>query len=395
MTLPVVVTQSGYQPRSAQSILNELITIVQTENPGYTVLPGGLIEDISSTDVAAISLCDSFATELINSITPFGANEFLLNQLGQVYGVPYGQPTNTNVIIFFTGTPGFVVKKGFIVSDGTHQYTVQESAILGSLGTASIFCVATTTGTWAVSANTVNQIITSVPLIIGLSVNNPSAGNPETMLETWDNYRARVLEAGLAIAQGMPTFLRKLLNNVPGVTSRLISIRLLSGNWQIICGGGDPYLIAFAIFIALFDISDLTGSVHAGRNITVTINDYPDSYNVIFVNPQLQVIGINLLWDTTATNFVSDTSVTQLGSAALLNYINSLYVGQAINIFEMQTVFIEAIASVIPGQSISKINFQVYINSILTPPVSGTGLVEGDPEGYFQTEQNSISISRS
>ena len=65
-TLPVVLTPAGMQPTAPAVILQWLIGLVTTGQdqygntianpvPGYTAnLPGSLIEDISSTDVAAI-----------------------------------------------------------------------------------------------------------------------------------------------------------------------------------------------------------------------------------------------------------------------------------------------------------------------------------------------------
>lgn len=87
-TLPVVLDKSGLQPQSPLSLRAQLLALVAATNPGYTAnLPGSLIEDISSTDVAALALIDSARVELVNSLTPYGANAFLLLQLGNIYGV--------------------------------------------------------------------------------------------------------------------------------------------------------------------------------------------------------------------------------------------------------------------------------------------------------------------
>lgn len=395
MPLPTVITKDGLQPQTAQSLRDQLIAIVAAIDPSYSAnLPGSLIEDIASTDTAALTLIDQARVELVNSLTPYGANEFLLNQLGQIYGIQLGQPTNTNVFVQFTSTPGFVIAKGFIVSDGTHQYIVQDGGIIGSSGTVLLFCVATVTGTWSLPSNTVTILNTSVPSGITITCTNPNPGNPSTGSEDIDNYRKRVLQAGIAASTGMATYLKTLLNNVVDVQTRLISVRQISTNWQILCGGGDPYTVAFAIYSALFDINNLVGSSTTSRNITVSIYDAPDSYNITYVNPVLQTVAIDITWNTTLTNYVSDTSVSVLVANAITAYINSLYVGDAINVFEIQTVFQTAVAAFIPAQNISRMIFSVFIDTILTPPVSGTGLVEGSPEGYFFTQTSSVLVTR-
>jgi len=339
-TIPIVMGPAGMVPAAPADVQTALIANVTATNPGYTAnLPGTLIEDISSTDVAAILQCNSALVELINSVTPYGANQFLLNQLGQIYGVQQGQATNTSVYVVFTGTPGFIIPIGFTVSDGSYQYTVQDGGIIGTgtqsgtisaitqanpavvttsaphglttgqqitianalgmLGvngvwtvtvtgtttfsivynsssapaytgsgtftangvSASLFCVATTTGSWAVPANSVTTISTSVPTGIALNVSNPLAGTPSTGAQTVDDYRAQVLQAGLAASMSMPRYLKTALGNVSGVQNRLVSIVPYGTNWQVIVGGtADPYQIANAIFNSVFDITTLVGS---------------------------------------------------------------------------------------------------------------------------------------
>lgn len=466
--LPTVVTSAGLQPQTPTSLRAQLLAIVAATQPGYTAnLPGSLIEDISSTDVGAIVLCDQARVETVNSLTPYGANAFTLNQLGNIYGVTPGEATNTSVYVVFSGPPGFVVAQGFVVSDGTYQYIVQDGGIIGSDGTSpQLFAVASIAGSWAVTANSVSQIVTSVPSGITLTVNNPAPGTPGTDAETEESFRARVLEAGLAAAQGMPSFLRTILGQVSGVQTRLIATLQLSGGWRILVGGGDPYEVANAIYTALFDISSLVGSALAitdvsnanpaivttnlnhnfttGQSVTianvggavwanaawtatvvspttfsipvdstslpaytsggifvpnprdenVTISDYPDVYNVVFVNPPQQSVAVTLAWNTIEDNFTQGAAVAQLGSPALVDYINSIPVGQPINLFELQSVFQLAIASVLSPQQLTRMVFSVSINGVGVSPEVGTGIIAGDPESYFLTDSTQVTITQ-
>lgn len=281
--IPVVVTAAGAQPTPPATLLADLIAQVSATNPGYTAnLPGSLIENISSTDVGALVMCDTARVETINSISPFTANDFLLLQLGQIYigpGAAPGVPTNTSVYVVITATDtetsepasGVVFGTGFTVSDGTYQYIVQSpGGITGASGqTLPLFCIAVVAGSWPVPTNTVTQFVTQPPAGISITLTNPSPGQSSSAAETAEAFRARVLQAGQAIAQGMPTFLKTLLGQVPGVQQNLISVRQqIGGGWEVICGGGDPYQIAFAIYQAIPDVSTLTGSILAVSNIT-------------------------------------------------------------------------------------------------------------------------------
>jgi hypothetical protein len=272
--IPTVLTASGAQPQSPAAILAQLLAYVSATVPGYTAnLPGVLIEDVSSTEVGGIVLIDNARVEVLNSISPFTANAFLLAQLGQIYigpGSAPAPPTNTSVFVQFSGTPGFVIAEGFVVSDGTYQYIVQDGGIIASGGeSSSLYCLASITGTWAVPSNSVTQLITSVPSTITLTCTNPTTGTPgNANAETEPQYRSRVLQAGQAISQGMTTMLKTALGKVPGVQQRLISVLQRTDGWEVICGGGDPYQTAYAIAASLFDISTLVGSTLAVTNIT-------------------------------------------------------------------------------------------------------------------------------
>jgi hypothetical protein len=270
-TIPTVVTIDGLQPQSPTALQSQLIAAVTAEVPGYTAdLPSSMIEDISSTDVAAIALCDQARVELVNSLTPYGANQFILNQLGVQAGIPPNTVTNTAVYLAFAGTPGYVVDQGFIASDGSNQYVLQDTVIVPTSGTSSpAYCVSTTPGSFAVPEDTVTIPVTSIPTGVTLTFTNPNAGIPGQPAESVDSYRSRVIQAQASVAQGMTTTLRTALQAVPGVQANLISIiQQTGGGWSVICGGGDQYEVANAIFLGLFDISTLVGSALAITGMT-------------------------------------------------------------------------------------------------------------------------------
>lgn len=468
------MTEDGLQPQSPSDLRAQLIARAVSYASDLTaILPASLIGDIVSTQVAGLVQIDSARVDTVNSLYPRGANAFLLNQLGQQAGVQLGTPTNTSVYVVFTGTVGFVVGRGFIVSDGAHQYVVQDGGIVQSGGSTSpLFCVATTAGPWAVPAGTVTGFVTPPPGSVTLTCTNPLDGLPAAGAESEASYRSRVLQAGLSSAQGMPTLLKTLVGNVFGVQPRLVSPRQVAGGWQIIIGGGDPYAVAYAIFQALFDINDLTGSaisvtavtkanpgvastdlnhglvsgqsnvfvsgaagggftgVNGGpytvvvidektfsfgidtsgysgsyvpdsgvvtpnpRNLSVSINDYPNTYPIPIVIPPAQSVSISLTWNTTSTNIVSATAVAQLGSQAISDYVNSIYVGQPINLFELQAVFQASISGLVEPALLSRMVFTVSINGVPTSPDAGTGLYEGDPESYFLMASSDVTVTQ-
>lgn len=299
--LPTVITTAGLVPQSPTSLNAQIIALVAASNPGYTVLPAGLIEDLSSTATAALVLIDQARVETVNSLTPYGCNAFVLNQLGQQYGVAVGQTVNTSVyVVFSSPTIGFALSPGFTVADTSgNQYVIPPGGggVIGSNSQSlPIYVVATQQGSWAVPAGTVTTVITSVPSGFSLTVTNPLAGSPSPGPETESNYRARVLTAGLVASVGTPAFVATLLANVPGVNSQQISIvasTYYTGSWEVIVGGnGDSYQIAYALYQSIPNLGLLVGSAmtidaitqaNPGQ-VTTVLNHGLTTGNVIAIN---------------------------------------------------------------------------------------------------------------
>lgn len=395
-SIPVVLTSKGLQPQSPAVLRAKLVSLIEAVRSGFTSdLPGSLVEDIVSTAVYAIALCDSAMVELVNSVSPYTANQFILNQLAQIYGTPINGATNTSVYVVFSGPAGFIIDRGFTVSDGTYQYQVQDLSAIGSGGASSpIFCVATIEGSWAVPTGSVTQIATSVPDNINIIVTNPQDGTPGGGTEGLASFRARTLDAGLVASKGTPSFLKTLLNRVPNVQARLVSVQQQNSGWKIIVGGGDPYLIAAAIYRAIPDITSLVGSSIAGRTQTVTITDYPDTYHIPFVVPPQQSVSITLVWGTSSANVVNSDAVAQLAKPALSAYVNGISTGQPINLYEMQQVFVNSITDIVPPNLLTRMVFTVQIDGTQVPPGAGSGVIAGDPESFFYTTPNNISVSQ-
>ena len=393
-----LITSAGAVPASPNDLNAQLLAGAIARSPGLTAdLPGSLIEDMSSTATGALIVQDQASVDLINSISPLTANEFILEQLGLVYGVRPGLGSNTSVFVTFHGSPGFVVNIGFIVSDGTHQYIVQDPAIISGPGpvgsSAPTFCVAVDPGTWAVPPGSVTVLITSVPVDFTLTCTNDTTGVPGADPQTIAQYQAQVIQAGQAVSTGVSTLVKTALQNVFGVQARLIAFRQTGGGWQVIVGGGDPYQVANAIFQSMFNILDLVGAATLGSTETIAINDFPDTYSIVYVIPAQATVGIVCTWETVASaNFVSPAIVTSLAQPALVSYINSIAVGQPISVLQLQDTFILAVKDSIPESAISVLTFVVTINDVIVDPPTGGVLISGDPESFFFTASANVAI---
>ncbi|KDF03121.1 ubiquitin-activating E1 FCCH domain-containing protein [Citrobacter sp. MGH 55] len=302
--LSVSYDAAGPVPKTAEELRSELVSRATELSPGITTdLPGSLIEDIVSTDVGALLICDQVRVDLINSVGPLKANLSMLNLLAQQSGVA-AQKTegSTTVPVTFSGPAGFPVPQGFLVGDGTYTYQVSDATIISASGiSSSVTCVATNTGSWAVPAGSVNQILTSLPSGITLTCTNPVAGTPGGEPETNYEFRERVWEAQMSTLQGYPGFIRQKLTDLENVQARLVSVVQSGNSWVVMCGGGDIYEMAGAIYKSAGDISRLKG---ADLNVTGITNASPgivttdithgfSSGQVINISGVTGMVGIN------------------------------------------------------------------------------------------------------
>lgn len=400
--LPVSYDIAGPVPKTTAELRQLVVDTAVSLSPGITTdLPGSLIEDMTSTSVGALVVCDQARVDLINSCSPYAANLHLLAQLGEIYGVPRGQGSNTSVYVVFTGPPGFAIPKGFTVGDNSYLYTVQRDTMIPeSSQTAPVYCLASAEGSWAVPAGSVNQIKTSVPDSYNLTCTNFTAGLPGAAEQDYTSYRAQVLQSGMFGVQGTPDCYRAALQAVTGVKENLISYRQATlGSWVAVAGGGDPYEVAFAIYQAVPDISLLTNDVSnpSGKpvdkkNIAITV--YPDIYLIPFVVPSSQNLVATITWDTKSLTYVDPDGIANAVQQNIADYINAIAVGQPVNLFEMQNIFLKSVAGLVSETLVSMIDIAIGINGTIKPPDTNTSLVYGDTYAYFSTSPAQIQVKQ-
>ncbi|GLH24088.1 TPA: baseplate J/gp47 family protein [Enterobacter ludwigii] len=400
--LPIIMTSAGAQPTPPKTLLATLISNVAQKVPGYTAnLPAGLITDLASTATGALALIDQARVDLINSVSPYGANELLLLQLGNIYGVTEGTGSNTSVYEVFSGPPGFVIPKGFVVSDGNFQYTVQTNTVIPAGGqTSPVYCLAASPGTWAVPEGSVTQIVTSVPASQPITCTNPTAGLPGSDKQDIASYRAQVMQSGMFAVQGTPDCVVASLKQVGGTQDNLLSYRQVqTDKWVVVVGGGDPYEVGYAIYKSVPDISRLTNDVvnPSGDPVdkrTIQITVWPDVYDVPYVDPVSQNAQVFIEWNTVSTAYVDPAGVKNAVSQNIVDYVNAIAVGQPINIFEIQDIFLRSVSALVPPSLISMIDVEIGINGTIVPPETGTNLVYGDTYKYFSTSPALIQVTK-
>lgn len=390
------MTAAGAQPTPVTTLRSNLVSTITAADPDFTAnLPGSLVEDLVSTATGVMAQMDQSRVDAVNSITPYGANASVLAQLGVMFGFSQGTPVNAQVLVEFSGSSGYVIAPGFVVSDGTNQYIVQDGTVIPASGPSpQVLAVATQAGSFAIPAASVTQVVTSVPAGYTVAVTNPQAGTPSAGAESVASYRSRIMTAWKASATGVPAYLSTLLTQIIGVQPRLVSVKQANGGWEIICGGGDQSLVAGAILSAVPDISTLVGSSTSPRNVIVSLYQNPNTYSIVYVNPPSQVVTISVTWNTTQPNFTAGPTINQQVVAPLQSYINSIPVGQPINLLELDATFEAAAQPTLMPQSISALAYVISVNGSIVTPTAGTNIIPSDPESYFSAATGSVVVTQ-
>lgn len=401
MALTTPITPSGLVPRDPAEIQADIITRVTRARPGYTAsIPGSMVDDILGTEVAAVTLMEQARAETINSLTSPTAQPYILNRIGTQLGVQPGTVTNGSVdVVAVNSTPGFVFNKGFIISDGNKQYVLTTPTAVKPDGTTDpMNFVCQTSGTFAIPAGTVKILVTGLPDGITVNLSNPQDGVPGKAQEDISSYRARIMETQRAVSQGFISTLRTTLQQVPGVSSRLISIAYtgsdITAGYRVIVGGGDDTAVAVAIFTSMFDLPALMQSTDASRNVTVNLRDGSDTYAIPFVRPLQQSVGVTVTWNTLSGNVISDDAVTQVVQPAVLAYINGIQGGGYINENVLRKRVTDAMSTVLPEEDITRLVFGYTIDGAVVAPPAGEQEIKGNDEGYFVTNVAAISVVR-
>jgi hypothetical protein len=122
------------------------------------------------------------------------------------------------------------------------------------------------------------------------------------------------------------------------------------------------------------------------RNVSVSVNDYPDVYKFTYAIPLLQTVTMTIGWDSNSANTISNAAIAQEVIVPIASYINGLTAGMALNLNAVRQVFLDNISSVLNVELLTNLTFTVYVNGVLATLDSGTQIISGDSLSYWQTD---------
>ncbi|WP_236646577.1 hypothetical protein [Aristophania vespae] len=128
--------------------------------------------------------------------------------------------------------------------------------------------------------------------------------------------------------------------------------------------------------------------------MSATLLDGTTRIDIPWVRPLQQNVKIVCHWQTSAVNIIDNDAATQLCAPSLADYINAIQCGEPINLLQLGTVFEAAILQLIPANLITQLSFDVYLDGVLSSPLKNSHIIHGNPESYFVTTTDKISLER-
>ena len=332
---PPTVGPAGLTIPSYQDILTYLLTQFQTIY-GQNVAVDSSSPDYQLISIFALALSDGFQAmqQDFNSRSPSFAIGAALDSIIKLNGLVRKGATFSTCLATITGTPGTEIVNG-IVEDSVfgQQWALPSDIIIPGGGSVIVLCTCLTAGAFPLSVGTLTIIVT--PTAGWTSVTNATASTPGVAAETDAQLRARqavstelpsvtTLAGTIAEISAVPGVTR--LNVVENQTNSVDANGNPPHSITAVVEGGDPTGVAIAK--AIFNNRGI-GCLTNG-NITINVSD-PNTGEITaisFDRPTYLTIyvtaNVHLL-----TGGTSGT-LTLIGTA-ILNYLNSLQIGERIS----------------------------------------------------------------
>lgn len=226
----------AYRPdeitKTFEQTLTEIQQTAQTVLPGITFLPATPTANL--TDVGAIVVMYMRQAVLANvsALSPEGATTTGVRYIGQNVGLPQKQATNTQVNLVFTGPSGTIIPAGTLVSNTTNSIIVSTltDSVIPTSGSLTTTAESPATGAITIPANS----LTVVPSVANVTVNNPQPGVLGQNTESDSAYLIRIQQAMRTNRLGAIELVQTLVNNIPGVVTRLTAITNTTSTQQTV-----------------------------------------------------------------------------------------------------------------------------------------------------------------
>lgn len=330
------LTSKGIEKSTLEQIRNSLVESCSGLS-GFSQLPSSIQMNLIDESVVMINEIQDMIVNTMNSISPVYANDYIINQLGEAYGLKRKEESKATVTLTFTGKAGVIIPEGSqaTTEDGSMLFSTTAQAVIKANGEAEVSAEGMENYKDDIEVDTVNVLVSNILNVDG--VTNKNSGSSSSNAETNKEYRERVQNSMLSNRVGTIAYMLNQICGIEGVTQRFTSIRIVDGykgeykinNIEAVVGGGDDYEIAEAIFNStLYPDMTISNADDTARQITKNIIFNGVSYPISFTRPKKSTIQINISL-TVKSGYINlpEEALKELLTTKFEEYFNNLKVG--------------------------------------------------------------------
>lgn len=299
------LTSNGIIKDDPQAILDNLTSEAFKQVDGFSNIPSGIQNNLLQESVILLSQFQDMISNMMNGISPSYANDFLILELGEAFGLKIKDKQLPNTTITFYGLPGVIIPEGVKVSnaDNSKTFITTKSDIIKENGEVSIYCEGADYYDNIAPANSLNVLVNQIQNVNKCT--NLSDTVESTPAETVSQFRERFQIKVLANKMGTAAALDYALKSVEGVNERLCTYRTsqvreeerIKAMLEIIVGGGDDYSVANAIFNSIFYPDILISNPsnnETNRTVNIIVSFNGVNFPITFTRPKIKQLTIDV-----------------------------------------------------------------------------------------------------
>ena len=333
------IGNTGVIKDNPTDIRDDILTQAIDNVEGFTNLPSGIQNNLLDESVIVISEIQDMLSNVMNSVSPLYANDFMVLELGEAFGLKIKDKTLLNTTITFYGLAGVVIPEGLEISnaDSSKKFVTTKSDIINASGQVSIYCEGADYYDTPTPANTLTVMLNQVLNVT--SCTNLNDAVETTPAETISEFRTRFQTKAQANRSGTVATLNDELKKVEGTVDRLCTYKasqiveegVSKAVLEVIVGGGDDYQVALAIFNSvlypdIFVSNPSNDETNRTVNINVTFNGV--NFPITYTRPKINQLSVSISL-TVQSGFINIPSeaFTLLLRPYFEDYINNLKIG--------------------------------------------------------------------
>lgn len=401
------VNDNGYNPKDAESIRNEIITMCKNEIEGFEERPADLNNNLINESVIICLQLENIAQFLFNSYAPSYANQTIFEQFANEQGLRRKGAFKSQCEFKIKGPPYSLIPAGTQVTNKSKsiKYTIQDEYLIGSAGELIVSGESDDDGS-NLKKDELNIFVNDLK---GVSVSNTTSPTPPSEIESFDKFKTRVQGVWRSPRSGTYDYLLSTIKSIEGVITKCVTFRVIEryididsnnkkffNSAELVVLGGDSVAITEALYKSVGFTSFMWKSYPSDNDETRRIKTQITLGNSIipfeFTRPKKTSLSVEVKIVLVGLTADSD-SLQQLTQSNFESYFNDLQVGSKINKLQLNALFFEGFQkSGSKWTEVSSIDFVCKKNGV-DSEFDSNNFLEIAFDEYLELESYKVTIN--